>query len=99
MNGCSVSTANSRHWKNSANASSRVYEETGSLRTPEADLTPEQRQLRDLESELSSALALYSESQPTGHGSANEDRATPESRERPGRWRGFDEPGAGPSTT
>ncbi len=41
-----------------------VFQETGSLRTPEADLTPEQRQLRDLESELSSALALYSESNP-----------------------------------
>jgi len=41
-----------------------VYQETGSLRTAEADLTPEQRQLRDLESELSSALALYSETNP-----------------------------------
>ena len=41
-----------------------VYQETGRLRTPEANLTPEQRQLRDLESELSSALAVYSESNP-----------------------------------
>lgn len=41
-----------------------VYNETGQLRTPDADLTPEQRQLRELESELASALAIYSESNP-----------------------------------
>jgi len=41
-----------------------VFEETGRLQTPDADLTPEQRQLRDLESELSSALAVYSDQNP-----------------------------------
>lgn len=41
-----------------------VFEETGRLQTSDADLTPEQRQLRDLESELSSALAIYSEENP-----------------------------------
>ena len=41
-----------------------VYEETGRLSRSEEDQTPEERQLRTLESELTSALAVYSENNP-----------------------------------
>ena len=41
-----------------------VYEETGQLNRSDLNETPEQRQLRELETELASALAIYSDSNP-----------------------------------
>ncbi len=42
----------------------KAFEATGRIEAPEAQLTPEQRQLRSLETELASALAIYSETNP-----------------------------------
>ncbi|MEL7460354.1 MAG: lipopolysaccharide biosynthesis [Pseudomonadota bacterium] len=41
-----------------------VFEETGQLSRSDTIETPEQRQLRELENELSAALAIYSETNP-----------------------------------